>query len=222
MAPPMRSWAAPATAYRRQCRLGYAWTMPHHDVSDAYPVSLGDEPRFCPACGRPVEARVLEADHRPRLVCSEGHVTWRNPRIVVGTLPIKGGRVYLARRAIEPALGRWGNPSGFLELGESVQEGARRETEEETELRVEIGRLIGVYSRPHAGIVTMAFEATVVGGSPEPAAETSEVRDFGPDDIPWDDLAFTTVESALRDWVASLPGRGPRAEPELYVLGDAE
>jgi ADP-ribose pyrophosphatase YjhB (NUDIX family) len=188
--------------------------------SATHPLTLGEEPRFCPACGQPVEQRLLEADHRPRLVCPEGHITWRNPRLVVGTLPIEAGRVYLARRAIEPALGRWGNPSGFLEIGESTQEGARRETEEETELRVEVGRLIGVYSRPHAGIVTVAYEATVVGGAPEPAAETSEVRAFGPDEIPWDELAFTSVESALRDWVASLPGRGPRFEPELYVEGD--
>jgi ADP-ribose pyrophosphatase YjhB (NUDIX family) len=195
--------------------------MPQPDASDAFPLTLGEEPRFCPACGRAVEARVLEADHRPRLVCPEGHVTWRNPRIVVGTLPVRGGRVYLARRDIEPRRGRWTCPGGFLEVGESTHEGARRETEEETELRVEIGNLIGVYSRPRAGIVTIVYEATVVGGAPQPAAETSEVRDFGPDEIPWGELAFSTVESALRDWVASLPGRGPRYEPELYVL-DAE
>ena len=185
-----------------------------------HPLTLGDEPAFCPACGQPVEACLLEGDDRPRLVCPNGHVTWRNPRVVVGTLPIEGGRVYLGRRAIEPQLGLWGNPSGFLEIGESTQEGARRETEEETELRVEVGRLIGVYSRPHAGIVTIAYEATVVGGEPKPAAETSELRSFGPDEIPWDELAFTTAEAALRDWVASLPGRGPRFEPELYVEGD--
>ena len=194
--------------------------MPDADV--ASPLTIGEEPRFCPACGEPVEARVLEQDHRPRLVCPNGHVTWRNPRMVVGTLPVAEGKVYLARRAIEPSLGKWGNPSGFLELGESVQEGARRETEEETELRVEVGRLIGVYSRPAVGIVTVAFEASVVGGRPEPAAETSEVRAFGPDEIPWDEIAFTTAESALRDWVASLPGRGPRFEPELYVEGDPD
>jgi ADP-ribose pyrophosphatase YjhB (NUDIX family) len=179
-----------------------------------------DEPRFCPICGEPVEARLLEDDHRPRLVCPNGHVTWQNPRVVVNALPLQAGRAYLARRDIEPARGRWGIPGGFLELGESTQEGARREVEEETELRIEVGRLIGVYSRPHAGIVTIVFEADVVGGRPEPAAETSEVRAFGPDEIPWDELAFSTVESALRDWVASLPGRGPRFEPELWVEGD--
>jgi ADP-ribose pyrophosphatase YjhB (NUDIX family) len=181
-----------------------------------------DEPRFCPICGQPVEVRLLEDDHRPRLVCANGHVTWQNPRVVVNALPLQAGRAFLARRDIEPGRGRWGIPGGFLELGESTQEGARREVEEETELRIEVGQLIGVYSRPHAGIVTIVFEADVVGGQPEPAAETSEVRAFGPDEIPWDELAFSTVESALRDWVASLPGRGRRHEPQLYVEADPE
>ena len=194
--------------------------MPQRDASEVYPLTLGEEPRFCPACGRPVEPRIPDEDHRPRLVCEQGHVTWRNPRVVVGAVPVEGGRLYLARRAIDPARGRWTYPGGFLEVGESAQEGARRETEEETELRVEIGPLIGVYSRPHVAIITVVYEATVVGGRPEPAAETSEVRAFSPDQIPWDELAFSTVESALRDWVASLPGRGPRFEPELYVEGD--
>jgi ADP-ribose pyrophosphatase YjhB (NUDIX family) len=164
---------------------------------------------------------VLEEDHRPRLVCPQGHVTWRNPRLVVGTLPVLAGRVYLARRSIEPGAGRWTYPGGFLEVGEAAQEGARRETEEETQLRVEVGRLIGAYSRPYAGVVTLVYEADIVGGKALPGVETIEVRDFGPDEIPWDELAFTTAESALRDWVASLPGRGPRFEPELYVTGDA-
>ena len=198
--------------------------MPQRDATEDHPLTIGEEPRFCPACGRPVESRTLEDDHRPRLVCPAGHVTWRNPRVVVGAVPVSGGRLFLARRAIEPALGRWTYPGGFLEVGESAQEGARRETEEETELLVEIGRLIGVYSRPHVGIVTIVFEASVVGGRPEPAAETSEVRAFAPDEIPWDELAFTTVESALREWVASLAGHEHRSAPELYVVdpGDEE
>jgi ADP-ribose pyrophosphatase YjhB (NUDIX family) len=181
-----------------------------------------DAPGYCATCGQPVAPRTLTGDDRARLVCPDGHVAWRNPRIVVGTLPVRAGRVHLARRAIDPGNGRWGYPGGFLELGESTAEGARRETEEETRLRVEVGRLIGVYSRPGVGIVTIVYEADVVGGSPEPAAETSEVRDFGPDEIPWGELAFTTVESALRDWVASQPGHGRRHEPELYVEGDPD
>lgn len=194
--------------------------MPQRDASESWPLTLGEEPSFCPACGQAVVARVLEEDHRARLVCPDGHLTWRNPRLVVGTLPVRDGRVHLARRSIEPGAGRWTYPGGFLELGEAAQEGARRETEEETQLRVEVGRLLGAYSRPYAGVVTLIYEAMVVGGALLPGVETSEVRAFGPDEIPWDELAFSTVESALRDWVASLPGRGVRFEPELYVTGD--
>jgi ADP-ribose pyrophosphatase YjhB (NUDIX family) len=194
--------------------------MPQRDASSDYPLTLGGEPAYCPACGKPVAPRVLEEDHRPRLVCPDGHVTWRNPRLVVGTLPVRHGRVHLARRAIEPGAGLWTYPGGFLEVGESAQEGARRETEEETRLRVEVGRLIGAYSRPHAGAVTLIYEATVVGGEVAPGAESVEVRAFAPDEIPWDDLAFSTAESALRDWVASLPGRAPQPQPELWVIGD--
>jgi len=190
------------------------------DAPQGYPLTLGEEPHFCPACGKPVSLRTLEGDHLPRLVCAEGHVTWRNPRLVVGTLPVRDGAVFLARRAIEPRAGFWSYPGGFLELDEAAQEGARRETEEETRLLVEVGRLIGVYSRPSAGVVSIIYEAQVVGGTPEAGAETSEVGGFGPDEIPWDELAFSTTRSALRDWIASLPGRGPRFEPELYVEGD--
>jgi ADP-ribose pyrophosphatase YjhB (NUDIX family) len=185
-------------------------------------MTLGEEPAFCPACGKAVVGRVLEEDHRPRLVCPDGHVTWRNPRLVVGTLPVREGRVYLARRGIEPGRGLWSYPGGFLEVGESAQEGARRETEEETLLRVEVGRLIGAYSRPHAAVVTLIYEAQVVGGEPLPGVETTEVRDFAPDQIPWDELAFSTAESALRDWVRTQAGHEPRHEPELYVLGDED
>jgi len=191
--------------------------MPETDANLVYPLTLGDEPQFCPACGERVAPRVLEADHRPRLVCPNGHVTWRNPRIVIGTLPTRLGRVYLARRAIEPGAGRWTHPGGYLELGEAAQEGARRETEEETQLRVEIGRLIGAYSRPHAGIVTLVYEASVIGGDALPGDETLEVRDFAPHEIPWAELAFTTTESALKDWVRTQPGHEPRYEPELVI-----
>lgn len=199
----------------------YHRCMPVRDVGEGLPLTLGEEPAFCPTCGKPVVPQLLEADHRPRLVCPDGHITWRNPRLVVGTLPVKAGRVYLARRAIEPGVGLWTYPGGFLEIGEAAQEGARRETEEETQLRVEVGRLIGAYSRPHVGVVTLVYEATVVGGEALPGLETTEVAGFGPDEIPWSELAFTTADSALRDWVASLPGRGPQFDPELYVEGDA-
>ena len=194
--------------------------MPEQDASTTYPLTLGEEPAFCPACGEPVSPQQLEADHRPRLVCPKGHVSWRNPRLVVGTLPVAEGKVYLARRGIEPGAGRWSYPGGFLELGESAQEGARRETEEETRLLIEVGRLIGAYSRPHAAVVTLIYEALVVGGEALPGVESLEVAGFAPDDIPWDELAFSTAESALRDWLLTQPGHERVEAPEMYVLGD--
>ena len=175
--------------------------MPERDASRTYPLTLGEEPEYCPACGKAVTERVLEEDHRPRLVCPDGHVTWRNPRLVVGTLPVRDGLVYLARRGIEPGLGLWSYPGGYLELGESAQEGARRETEEETLLKVEIGRQVGAYSRPMGGVVTLIYEAQVVGGEAEPGVETTEVRGFSVDDIPWDELAFLSTREALRDYL---------------------
>jgi ADP-ribose pyrophosphatase YjhB (NUDIX family) len=196
--------------------------MPERDATATYPLTLGEEPEFCPACGKPVTERILEEDHRARLVCPDGHVTWRNPRLVVGTLPVRGGRVFLGRRGIEPGIGLWSYPGGFLEVGESAQEGARRETEEETLLKVEVGRLLGAYSRPHAAVVTLIYEAQVVGGEALPGVETTEVRDFAPDEIPWGELAFSTTESALRDWMRLQPGYEPRHEPQLYVVGDPE
>jgi ADP-ribose pyrophosphatase YjhB (NUDIX family) len=196
--------------------------MAERDASTSFPVTLGEDPAFCPACGLPVRPMELEADHRPRLVCPDGHVTWRNPRLVVGTLPVRDGLVHLARRAIEPGIGRWSYPGGFLEIGESAQEGARRETEEETRLLIEVGRLIGAYSRPHAAVVTLIYEAQVVGGEVLPGAETSEVAAFAPADIPWDELAFSTTESALRDWLQTQPGYEPSTDPELYVIGEPD
>ena len=196
--------------------------MPQRDASDAYPLTLGEEPRHCPGVrppGRTADprGRSQAAAHLP-----EWPRHWRNPRVVVGTLPVLGGRVHLARREIEPGVGRWSYPGGFLEMGEAAAEGARRETEEETELLVEVGRLIGVYSRPHAGIVTIVYEAAVVGGRAEPAAETSEVRAFGPTTF-----RGTSSRSARRSRRCGTgsrrcPGAVHDHEPELYVEGDPE
>ena len=93
----------PDAVCQRRDSDGYHEPMPERDASRTYPLTLGEEPEYCPACGKAVTERVLEEDHRPRLVCPDGHVTWRNPRLVVGTLPVRDGLVYLARRGIEPA-----------------------------------------------------------------------------------------------------------------------
>ena len=90
--------------------------MPQRDQRESWPLTMGEDPLYCPACGQALEERVLEADHRPRLVCPDGHVTWQNPRLVVGTLPVSAGRVLvtsnrLSDGAPQPEIGPNAGPS---------------------------------------------------------------------------------------------------------------
>jgi ADP-ribose pyrophosphatase YjhB (NUDIX family) len=150
------------------------------------------DPRF--------EQQEVPGDDRPRLVCRAcGFVQYVNPRLVTGTVVAdEDGRILLGRREIEPASGRWTLPGGFLEEGESLQQGAIRETLEEVGLRVALRRLLGIYSLVPLSLVLHVFEATPVGGEARPGHETSEVRWFPPAEIPWEDLAFPSTEWALR------------------------
>jgi ADP-ribose pyrophosphatase YjhB (NUDIX family) len=158
---------------------------------------------YCSRCGSQLELTTPPDENRERLACpSCGHITYANPRMVVTTLPVDAdGNLVLIRRGIEPGYGSWAQPGGFLEVDETVGEAAVRETLEETGLLVQPGELIGLYSRLEAAVVTLVFEASVVGGEPRTCAETLEVRAFRPDEIPWDGIAFKTSYWGIRDWV---------------------
>lgn len=160
-------------------------------------------PRYCLVCGRYLVERFIEAENRTRLQCEGcGFIHYVNPRVVAAIIVSHRGNVLLQQRAVEPRAGYWTFPGGFLEVGETVEEGAARETLEEVGLAVTPARLVGVYSRPHVGIVLVAYEgeatsdAAIVGD-----AESQQVRWFAPDEIPWDELAFETTAAALRDWL---------------------
>jgi ADP-ribose pyrophosphatase YjhB (NUDIX family) len=158
---------------------------------------------YCSRCGKPLSFGPLEAETRDRLVCDDcGFIAYVNPRVVVSTLPVTDdGRVILIRRAIEPGLGSWAQPGGFLEIDETAQAGAVRETLEETNIHVELTDLVGVYSRPQAAVVVICWAARVVGGEGRPTPESLEVRAFVPDAIPWPHIAFQTSAWALHDWL---------------------
>ena len=159
---------------------------------------------FCMQCGAPLAERIPPGDDRKRLVClSCGYIAYINPKLVVGAIPVVDGKVLLLRRGIEPRIGTWTYPGGFLEMGETSEEGACREAREELGITVGGLRLLGAYSRPSAGIVTIVYLADLIEGEPRPSAEALEAAFFGPDEIPWSELAFPTTVSALRDWVAS-------------------
>jgi ADP-ribose pyrophosphatase YjhB (NUDIX family) len=159
--------------------------------------------RYCMHCGERLTSAVPEGDARRRLVCIEcGFVHYMNPRPVAGTLPVRAdGKVLLTRRAIEPRVGSWVFPGGFMDLGETAEEAAARETLEEARLEVRNLSLLGVYTRVEPGVVVMVYTGEAVGEA-EAGDETSEVGWFAPDEIPWDELAFDTTSSALQAWVA--------------------
>lgn len=168
------------------------------------PAWIADSLNFCSRCGSPLVFGAIPGEDRDRLACTAcGHVVYVNPRLVVTVFPITdAGEIILIRRGIEPGKGAWAQPGGFLEVDETVHEAAVRETHEETGLLIEPGEIIGLYTRLEASVVTIAFEATIVGGTAAPTPEASEIVAFAPEDIPWSGIAFRTTMFALRDWLA--------------------
>ena len=158
----------------------------------------------CSRCGAPLRLGPVEGEDRERLACEScGHIVYVNPRLVVTAFPVtEAGELVLLRRGIEPGYGSWAQPGGFLEVDETVNQAAIRETFEETGLIIEPGEIIGLYTRLEAAVVTIAFEARIVGGVATVTPEALEVRTFRPEEIPWDGIAFKTTVWALRDWFA--------------------
>jgi ADP-ribose pyrophosphatase YjhB (NUDIX family) len=167
------------------------------------PAWLAASLNYCSRCGGALRLGLMAHEDRERLACDAcGFIAYVNPRLVVTTLPITDrGEVLLLRRGIEPGRGLWAQPGGFMEIDETVHDGAVRETLEETGLLVEPGHILGLYSRPEAAIVVVAFEARIVGGEPRQTPEALEIRPFMPAAIPWPKIAFRTTEWALRDWI---------------------
>ncbi|MFZ0887581.1 MAG: NUDIX hydrolase [Candidatus Binataceae bacterium] len=172
-----------------------------HHVQHGYP----DKIRFCPLCGGELVDRLVIPDHRRHKVCSRcGFVNYLGPKLVAGCLVVDAGRLLLLRRGIPPRHGRWTFPGGYVDLGETPERAAARETLEEVGMRVRVGKVFGVYTDPddpHASVVVYLAEP----GSEPPGLshEAIEVRYFGRDEIPWDEVAFRTTRDALTDWVAT-------------------
>ena len=156
---------------------------------------------YCSTCGTKVEHSTPKGDSRERAVCpSCDTVHYQNPLIVVGCLPERDGKVLLCKRAIEPRYGFWTVPAGFMELDESIAEGAARETMEEACAEVEIGHLIAAVDIPEAGQLHLFFTAKLVSDHTA-GDETLETGMFGPDEIPWDEIAFLSGSYALKKWI---------------------
>ena len=156
--------------------------------------------KFCSHCGSDrIETRVPEGDTLPRFVCAAcGTIHYQNPKVVVGCLPEGEGRVLLCRRAIEPRHGLWTLPAGFLEIGETLPEGAVRETVEEAGARIALQGLYTVLDVVRAGQVHLFYRARLLDTDFAPGPESIEARLFTEHEIPWDELAFRTVRETLK------------------------
>jgi ADP-ribose pyrophosphatase YjhB (NUDIX family) len=159
--------------------------------------------------------RIPEGDNRERLICADcGHIAYDNPKVVVGSVVVSGDAVLMCRRAIEPRRGFWTLPAGYLEHGETLQEGAAREAWEEAQAEIVLDGILGVFSISRIGQVQVIFRARfALPDTPRFAAgpESLEVALFPPPRIPRDEIAFPSVVWALDAWRRT--GSGPLGVP---------
>jgi ADP-ribose pyrophosphatase YjhB (NUDIX family) len=176
---------------------------------------------YCSICSSRLVERVPSDDDRMRFVCPDcGMVHYQNPKIVTGCLPTWQDRVLLCRRAIEPRRGFWTVPAGFMELDETLEQGAARETWEEARARVEIQAPYSLFNLPHVNQLYVIFRARLTGPEFSPGPESLDVRLFREEEIPWGDLAFSTVRQTLGFFFEDRPGGSFPLRTGTIVPGD--
>ena len=157
--------------------------------------------KFCSNCGLTISLRTPEGDNRLRHCCDHcGSIHYENPRLVVGTIPVWEDSVLLCRRAIEPRHGYWTLPAGFMENGESVGQGAMRETIEEAGANIILGPIFTMIDVIHVHQVHVFYRAELINTTFDPGIESLEVQLFKQAEIPWSDLAFRTVSMTLKHY----------------------
>lgn len=158
--------------------------------------------RYCNRCGADVALIVPAGDSLPRHVCGTcGHIHYENPRLIVGCIASWEERVLLCRRAIEPQLGYWTLPAGFMENSETTTDAALRETEEEAGAKVIIDAPFAMVSIAHINQVHLFYRARLPAPNYSAGEESLEVALFNADEIPWREIAFRSVTFCLRRYL---------------------
>jgi ADP-ribose pyrophosphatase YjhB (NUDIX family) len=160
--------------------------------------------------------RLPQGDTHDRQVCDHcGYVAYQNPKIVVGSVVRQAGKILMCRRAIEPRRGFWTIPAGYLELRETPEDGARREAREEAGAELVLDGLLAVYTVARLSQVQLIYRARLSEPEFFAGEESLEVRLFGFDEIPWNEIAFPTVAWAIRhEWmVENGEATGPFVNP---------
>jgi ADP-ribose pyrophosphatase YjhB (NUDIX family) len=164
---------------------------------------LGQPVSYCSQCGSKVCVEVPSEDNKARYVCTScSTVLYENPKLVVGCVTEYNGQILLCKRAIEPRLGYWTVPAGFMELGETLAEAATRETFEEACAKIEIGSLLAIVDVVHAGQVHVFFRGSLPDGNYATGDESLDAQLYSPQDIPWEEIAFPSGTIALRQFLA--------------------
>ncbi len=158
--------------------------------------------KYCSRCGSTVTLEIPAGDDRPRYTCHAcGMIHYQNPRVVVGCIPEWQDKILFCRRAIEPRYGYWTLPAGYLENGETVAEGARRETLEEAGAAVHELSPYGLYNICYVNQIYLMFRGRLAGPDATAGNESLDARLLGVHEIPWDDLAFPVIEKTLIRYV---------------------
>ena len=157
-----------------------------------------EDARYCPRCGQQAQVDYPRSINCPHC----GYGAYYNPKPVAAAISVTtDNKLILLRRGFDPGKDLWTFPGGFVDLGESVEQAARREAQEELEIDIELTGLVGVYSRPEDRVVLIVFAATTTD-TPRTTPEATHVTAFKPDAIPWQELAFWSTTNALKDFLA--------------------
>ena len=155
--------------------------------------------KFCSECGKTVVHRIPEGDNLPRFICENCDIIhYQNPKLVVGCLPVWNEQILLCKRAIEPSYGLWTLPAGFMENQESLEEAALRESREEANANLEIESIYSVISLPHINQIYVLYRAKLLDLDFYAGPVSLDVQLFNVEDIPWEKLAFKTIEHTLK------------------------
>lgn len=161
--------------------------------------------KYCSNCSAEVTLKEVEEDHRKRYVCDACDIVhYQNPNVVVGTIPIWKDKILLAKRGIEPRIGFWNLPAGFLENQETTEQGAQRELFEETLAHVQNLKLFSVYSVPRINQVHIYYRAELVNDQWSLTTESTDIQLYAPSEIPWDQIAFPSTTFALKKYVEDI------------------
>ena len=152
---------------------------------------------YCHRCGNRMGEAEIAGAMRPKCV-SCGNVVFLDPKLAVVVIVSRDSEILMVKRDIEPMMGRWSFPSGYVDRGEVVEEAAMREVREETNVEVEIDALLGVYSGGGSPVVLVAYAATTKRGVASAGDEAQDVGWFPADDLP--ELPFPHDAEIMRDW----------------------